>query len=273
MRLERTRTVQFWGSIFSVSLQKEGNEEVRNLHEVPSLYLLVEVADVNVAFFIGDLDVTEVFLKLNVDHFSGYGTPELVRVDVNFDFGFLIAPAEFVNVIGLDLGHGLLDSGCTVNVRLRVSLNQNRVTTVDFAIFLKVNCTLGREICTCVRVIVLKINEPSKGQRHGKFWKNFTSEKFATRDTHAAFIRTDSPSRFAESNYQYLQNSVPSSGCYLGEHWQLLHSSFPLPDFCLCSSSPQLTQPFFLSFLIYKIENKIDDLHSLVGFWGFGVLG
>ena len=94
MRLALTRKVQFYGSIFSYNLKKESNVSIVLLLGD----LLVEVSNVDIAFLISDFHVTQVLLEVNLDHLLSDSAPKLAGVDINFHFGFFVAPAEFVDV-------------------------------------------------------------------------------------------------------------------------------------------------------------------------------
>ena len=58
------------------------------------VYLLVEVEDVDCAFFVGDLDIAKVLLKRHVYHLFRNAALKLVCIDVDLDFCLFVAPGE-----------------------------------------------------------------------------------------------------------------------------------------------------------------------------------
>ena len=102
MRLGLTRTEQFYGSIFSNSLHSSGHTLVASTR-----HLLVEVQHVDVAFFVGDPDVTQVLFEVDLDHFRGDCPAELAGLEVHLHFVFLVAPGELADFLRHEgrLGH------------------------------------------------------------------------------------------------------------------------------------------------------------------------
>lgn len=118
--------------------------------------LLVEVKNIDSALFISNFDVTEVLFELHVDHLLSDRPSELVSVDVDFDFSFLISPRELRNFLR---GHSWYSHGCCSlhgGLLLRYCTNQNGISTVNLAITLEMLRAIRIKVFVGMCIIVLK---------------------------------------------------------------------------------------------------------------------
>ena len=89
----------------------------------------------DVAFFVGDPDVTQVLFEVDLDHFRGDCPAELAGLEVHLHFVFLVAPGELADFLRHEgrLGH----SGTSFVSRVR--FDQHGGTPIDFAVFFEVD--------------------------------------------------------------------------------------------------------------------------------------
>lgn len=207
------RTEQFYGSIFSCSLWAQYQWLARGRE---SGDLLVEIEGVDVALLVGQLDVAKVLLELDVEHILGHSPVELVRLDVHFHFGFLIAPGELSDFLLDDDWRGSCSLGPFVSA---VRLDQDWVASVDLAICFEVLSSLSREVLGRVGVVILQ------------------SSRLATKEKIPEFPETSTGHLLSQGESVF---GVPSGERVdeLTEFWPFLaiESSRAFSAACFCSS-------------------------------------
>ena len=87
------------------------------------------------AFLVGDADIAEVLIILNIDHGFCNGTLELGAINSNLDLVFTIFPRVLCNLLLHYLCLG--DLGCHVLLNKRLRLDQYGVSTIDLTITLE----------------------------------------------------------------------------------------------------------------------------------------
>ena len=108
----------------------------------------------DIALFISQLDVAKVLFELDVKHFLSHNSIELVRFNVHFHFGLLVAPGELGNFL-LHNWNGSGGSGSLGALIRAVCLDQDWITSVDLAICFEVLCSLSGEVLGRVGIVIL----------------------------------------------------------------------------------------------------------------------
>ena len=172
--------------------------------------LLVEVKNIDSALFISNFDVTEVLFELHVDHLLSDRPSELVSVDVDFDFSFLISPRELRNFLR---GHSWYSHGCCSlhgRLLLRYCTNQNGISTVNLSITLEMLRAIRIKVFVGMCIIVLK-----------KQTTRCKLEKILEKSMRCSCILLSFNRKI------YLQSSVPCAWYFLWEHSLPLHPLQP----------------------------------------------
>ena len=103
---------------------------------------------------------------------------KLVCIDINLHLGLFVAPRELGNFgLGSLLNDGLLFFH-HLSLQLRDRFDQNRVTTINFAIAFEVLSSLSGEVGIGVRIIILRKEMDNQLEFSG----NFSAQKIVEKD-------------------------------------------------------------------------------------------